>query len=323
MVRGARLALLAVALGFAGILAATRAGALAPRPGLLAGLGAAAGVLASVALALAATRLVRRREGRLAAAGESLLLAGVLAVAAAGLANWLLGFQGFAVLTEGDALPLARGTHLQGFTAGPAARLDDLAGTLRLARVEIVPAPAGGFVAESALETLGIGAPEAEVVIRSGRGAVAGPLVLHQGAFGFAPRLVIEKDGAVVFDRTVPFTSRREGATGVSFEQQLVVEAHRLAVDAVIGLDGLDERMKGHPVLALEVRREGQLLGKGILSPGHAAALDGGWSVGFAGLRMWSEIDVARRSYRTPALAGMALAALGALLWPIAARRGR
>jgi hypothetical protein len=322
MVRAARLALVVSSLAFAGALAATKAGALAARPALLAGLGAAVGAAAAVGLVVAAARL-RRREGRIAAAGEALLLAGALAVASAGLANWLLGFQGFAVLTEGQALPLAGGRHLQGFTAGPAARLSDLGGALRLAGVELLPAPGGGFLARSTLQVLGVGGPEQEVAVRSGRGASVGPLLLHQGAFGFAPRIVIERDGEVVFDRTVSFTSRREGATGVAFEQQFVVEAHRLAVDAVIHLEDLDERMKGHPVLALEVRREGRLLGTGSLSPGHAAALEGGWSVGFAGLWMWSEIDVARRSYRTPALAGTAIAALGALLWPLAAWRGR
>lgn len=322
MVRGARLALLVSSFAFAGVLAATKEGALAPRPGLLAGLGGIVALSAAAVLVLAAVRVLRGRERRLAAAGEGLLFAGVLTVASAGLANWLLGFQGFAVLTEGEALPLAGGRHLQAFTAGPAARLSDLDGALRLAEVELLPAPGGGFLAQSTLQVLGVGPPEEEVAVRSGRGASVGPLLLHQGAFGFAPRIVIERGGEVVFDRTVPFTSRREGATGIAFEQQFVVEAHRLEVDAVVDLEDLDERMKGHPVLVLEVRGEGKLLGTGTLSPGHAAALEGGWSVGFAGLRMWSEIDVARRSYRRPALAGMVLAALGALIWPIAAWRG-
>jgi len=92
-------------------------------------------------------------------------------------------------------------------------------------------------------------------------------------------------------------------------------------VQGEISLDDLDERMKGHPRLAVRVAKGGRAIGSGELLPGHFADLEDGYRVGFAGLKRWSEIDVSRRSYRGTAVAGLAVAALGAVLWPLAAWR--
>jgi hypothetical protein len=322
LVRVARLAALLLAGAFAAVLAVTRSGALEPRPARLAALAGGVLVAALASIALAAVRLVRRSGSPAALAAEAVLFLGLALVSGAGLANWALGIQGVAVLTEGDAIPLDRGAHLQELSAGPLARLSDVGGALRLAKVELKPAEGGAFVPESVVEVVQ-GDRVLSLRLTPARGASVGELLLLQGAFGFAPRIVVQKDGATVLDRTVPFTTRREGPAGVAFEADLEVASHGLHVVAAVDLDDVDERMKGHPAISVEVRRGGEVLGQGRLIPGHGATMRDGWHIGYGGMRMWSEIDLRRRSYRLPVLLGAALAAAGAVAWPLAGRRRR
>jgi hypothetical protein len=323
LVRVARLAALLLVAAFAAALAATRSGLLEPRPARLAALGGAVLVAAVGVAALALAGLARRREGRAALAAEAVLFAGLAVTAAAGLANWAFAIQGLVVLTEGEAIPLARGAHLQELSVGPLARLSEVDGVLRLVEVELEPVRGGGFVPRSRLEVMGAGEAVQELRVTPSRAAGAGALVLHQGAFGFAPRLVLQKDGITLLDRTVPFTSRREGPRGVAFEAELELASEGVQVVAAVDLTGLDEEMKGHPVLAVELRRGGEVLGQGRLLPGHGATMRDGWHFGYGGMKMWSEIDIRRGSSRLPALAGCALVVLGGVAWPVLRRRRR
>ena len=90
----------------------------------------------------------------------------------------------------------------------------------------------------------------------------------------------------------------------------------------VRGSVDLREGLSGVARLAVALPREGTLLGRGVLSPGHFAELNDSYRVGFAGLRKWSEIDVSRRHYGNIVLLGGGLALLGGLSWPLAWWRG-
>jgi len=261
------------------------------------------------------------RRGR--AAGESLLIAGILVALVAGSANWLLGLQGFVVLLEGEAVPLHGGTHLQQFDGGPLARIDEMDVALLLEELELVASGPGNFFPRShLLVTHSEDAPVMLSLDRNGAGST-GSLRFFQGAFGFAPRIVILKDGEELFDRVVPFTTRTREQAGISFAGTFTVEQEQLHVDGAVDLDSLDEGMRGHATLTLTVAREGRLLGRGRLIPGHFAEIDEGLRIGFAGLEKWSEIDVSRRHYGGAVLTGALIALAGAVVWPVAAWRRR
>ena len=51
--------------------------------------------------------------------------------------------------------------------------------------------------------------------------------------------------------------------------------------------------------------------------------IEQGYSVGFADLEKWSEVDLSRRNYRKTVFAGSVIALIGAVLWPLAAWRNR
>ena len=300
-----------------------KSGSVAHAPWVLAGLVGA--VVVSLLLRLLAVswslRTRRRKPGP--AIGEGLLVVGVLVALVAGTANWTLGLQGFVVLNEGEAVPLHGGSHLQQFDGGPLARMDEMNVVLTLEELKLLPAGDGFFYPEShLLVQRGSGSPQ-RVSIGPGTTGSAGPLRFHQGAFGFAPRIVILRNGKTVFDQVVPFTTQRSGPAGISFVGSFTIEKESLAVEGSVDLATLDAAMKGHATLVLSVRREGTAIGRGKLLPGHFADLEQGYRVGFAGLEKWSEVDVSRRTYGSAVLAGAALALGGAVFWPFAAWRSR
>ena len=59
------------------------------------------------------------------------------------MANWLYAVQGFALLHEGEAVPLLNGSHLSEFSSGPLADLEEMKLTVLLREVELVPDGAG------------------------------------------------------------------------------------------------------------------------------------------------------------------------------------
>jgi hypothetical protein len=266
-------------------------------------------------------RAGRRKAGP--AIGECLLITGVLMALGAGTANWMLGLQGFVVLNEGDAVPLHGGSHLQQFDGGPLARIEEMHVALALDELILQPVGPGLFFPESHLRVLRDASQPEKVVVSPRASGFAGPLRFHQGAFGFAPRIVILREEQEVFDRVVPFTTRREGPAGLSFAGTFTIERERLAVEGSVDLDSLDAGMRGHATLVLVVTRDGAPIGRGSLMPGHFADLEHGYRIGFAGLKKWSEIDISRRTYGGAVLAGAALALGGALFWPVAAWRSR
>lgn len=303
---------------------ALRIGLLHHTPAVLAWLVALAMAALLVRGAVCIVALARRR--RPAAGAEALLIAGLLTALGAGAANWLLGLQGFVVLHEGERVPLADGRHLVELTGGPLARIGEIDLVLGLEEVELRPVgPAGtrGFVPRSRLLVERPGAEPRRVAVEPRHLAAVGPLRLHQGAFGFAPRIVIERDGETVFDRVVPFTTERrdrDGVRGVSFEGVFTLARESLRVDGRVDLASLDAALRGHATLHLAVRRDGELLGRGRLLPGHFAEIGDGYRVGFTGLERWSEIDLSRRGYGEVLLGGAAVAGLGLLALPLAWR---
>jgi hypothetical protein len=299
---------------------ALRRGWVSHSPALLAGLVALLLLVLTVGAGRVIAGLARGsvRCGR--GGGELLLVLGLLLAASAGMTNWLLSLQGFTILIEGERIELAAGRQLQDFAAGPFSDLAEMGITLELRDLELSPEP-GGYVPESRIVCSRPGGEPEPLAVRPGASAACGSLVLHQGAFGFAPRVVIARDGGVVFDRVVPFLTRREGARGVVFEGDFTVASEALQVSGVVNLESLDAWMRGHAKLRLEVNREGRLIGRGELLPGHFAGIEEGYRIGFAGLERWSEIDVSRRDYGRWVLVGGGMSILGVLVWALAAWR--
>jgi hypothetical protein len=273
----------------------------------------------AIHLGLALPRL-SRRAGFVAGLASLSFSAGVVLIGGAGLANWLMGIQGYVVLTEKEAMPLAATTHLGGLDIGPLARASERDVTLGVEEVELRPVEPNGFEPVTHLIVSRPGEQPSQRAMGPRQPARVGALRFHQGAFGFAPRVVILKDGRTVIDRAVPFRTHPD-PSGLLFEGAFEVEAEKLLVNGTVTLEGLDDRMKGHPSLALAVTREGRDLGGGTLAPGHFAELSEGYRIGFAGMKRWSEIDVSRGTYSWPIWIGLGLVAGALLVWPVAAWR--
>jgi hypothetical protein len=276
---------------------------------------------ARLAVQLAA---LARRGGRiLPKIAEATLLAGVLFALGAGSANWLLGLQGFVILNEREAVRLDGGGQLQAFEAGPLARLEEMRLFLALNELDLVAEGSSGFLPVSSIDVWREGGEKQRLEVNPRAAASRGVLRFHQGAFGFAPRIVILKGKETLFDRIVPFTTERSGPSGISFAGRFNVEREALEVDGQVDLASLDEGMRGHASLLLTVWQNGELVGRGHLLPGQFADIEEGYRVGFAGLEQWSEIVISRRNYGRWVLAGCMLALAGAVLLPIAIWRSR
>ena len=130
-------------------------------------------------------------------------------------------------------------------------------------------------------------------------------------------------DRREVFDRVVPFVTERHGPDGLSFHGSFEIGAEDMRVEGRIDLDTLDDALRGHATLWVDVERSGVALGGGPLLPGHFAEIDDRYRVGFTDLRRWSEIVLTRRNYAGLMAPGLAATAVGWLLWPIARRKGR
>jgi hypothetical protein len=314
--------LLAVALGD---LLALKSGVVSHPHLWLAGLmGAAMLAFGARVLQLIVLRWTAREQGvRLyarigVAAGVALALAG-------GLANWSLGLQGYVILTEGETARLYEGSELQGFQAGPLGNVDELGVVVGLDELELVPQSPDAFSPVSRLQVWRGHLEPLKFSIDPHHSGAAGPLRFYQGAFGFAPRIAILRDGETsetLFDKVVPLLTERHGPQGLRFSGAFTVAAHDLRAEGVIRLDSLDDGLRGHATLDLNVTEGGRTLGSGSLLPGHFADLDGGYRVGFTGLHQWSEIVLSRRSYGSVMLAGILLAVCSGVFSVVANRRG-
>lgn len=295
-------------------LALLRAGR-APHPlGVLGGVAATAVVLAVVRAALTVAAAARRRIGPLRAAADLLVMAGVALAIGGGVWNWARGFQGFVVLTEGDAVPLGR--HLRDFRAGPLADTRLLDGALKLVDVKFTKVEGALFSPESHLVLEREGEPEKRIVVSQGSAGAVGAVRFHQGAFGFSPRIVVEESGRTLLDEAVPFETRGDAEGAVVFEGQVAVPGRSISVEGRVSLAELDpEDLKGHPILHVNVVEDGKRKGPGELLLGHFVEVRPGLRVGLAGMSRWSEIDVAHRSYRSAMLAGAGLLAAGLAAW--------
>jgi len=299
-------------------LVALKTGVIRHSPSVLAVLFGAAMLFFGARLCQLVGRLATRQEGRATHVAELLLVGGIMGTLLAGTANWLLGLQGAVILREDEVLQLHGGTALQIFEAGPMARLEEMGVFMALDELELVAVGEGGYSPVSHLRVWQEGDEVASLEVTAQEWDEFETLRFHQGAFGFAPRIVILEDGKTIFDQEVPFRSQRHGVSGVAFEQRFTVESERLEVEGRIDLASLDEGMRGHATLELAMVRSGAALGRGQLLPGHFAEIEEGFRVGFAGLGKWSEIDISRRDYSAWMKVSAVIALLGALIWPVA-----
>jgi hypothetical protein len=248
----------------------------------------------------------------LRAVGRILVLGGLALMFGSGIVNWLWSLQGYVVLREGDAVPLHGASHLRAFEAGPLSNLASLELTLQLEELRMVPTPEGGVYPESRLRLRGADGRVTVLDISPRQVAPYGSLRFYQGAFGFAPRIMIIRGEQTVFDEVVPFMTRlHDNGSYLSFEEAFTIEQEGLEVWGGIDLSSLDEALRGHAMLVVALRRAGQPLGEGRLSLGHCAEVGEGYRIGFAGLERWSEIDFSRRSLRRPVLWGTAITVIG------------
>ena len=294
---------------------AFRRGWVSRDPRLFAGLVMAVCVVMGLLLADTVVSLIRRRLSRLRATGQILLLGGLLAAGLTGTLNWAFSLQGVMVLIEGERLPLFDGRHLQEFDAGLLADPLEMGVTLELVEVELKALDGGQYTPHLRLLVSREDEEVDAMELLSHGSAASGVLRFHGGAFGFAPHIILQKNGETFFDQVVPFLSRREGAAGLGFDGLFTVASEALEVRGAVLLESLDAGLRGHPTLGLTVRRDGQVLGAGKLRPGEFAELEGGYRVGFSGLKKWAEIDISRRNYPGPILWGGAVALAGAVVW--------
>ena len=292
---------------------AQRSGWVAPHPQFLAAIVVAVLLFLLVDVASRSKRLATSRPRALTAMAGLAWRTGLGAVLATGMVQWLTHLQGYLILSEAEDVPLQGGAQFSGFEQGPLAPVDELSALLRLERLHLVPRGPDTFAARSELRVLGPPPRAAHISVEVGRPGVMGTLRLHQGAFGFAPRVVVLKEGTSLFDQYVPFRTVARGRGLLSFDGAFTVEPERLEVLGNVTLEGLDEAMRGHPTLELSLKKESRVLGSGRLKPGQFAEIGGGYRVGFAGLKRWAEIGVSRARYPTAMLAGAALLALGIL----------
>lgn len=307
-------------------LVALKAGWMSHHPALLAVLLVAA-LVAFLARVIELARSLPTEPRRVRAVAAIVGSVGIVVALLAGTANWSLSLQGFAILNEGESVALHGGTALQQFDAGPLARVEEMGLHLVLEEVKLVPAGPDGFFPESRLLVWREHQEPRQISVTPRVPAAHETLWFFQGAFGFAPRIVIVKKDEgeseeTVFDQLVPFTTERRGPAGISFNGLFMLEAERLLVEGIVDLATLDEGMRGHATLHLAVSREGETLGSGKLLPGHFAEIGEGYRIGFAGLEQWSEIVISRRNYGRLVLAGGIVALLGGMLWLLASWRG-
>jgi len=257
--------------------------------------------------------LATRRSLPPASAGARLLmLAGLIMVFGSGAINWLWSLQGYVVLKEREAMPLHGGAHLMAFESGPLSSEGSLDLTLQLEELTLVPTPEGGLHARSRLRIRGADGKVTVTDVSPRQIAPYGSLRFYQGAFGFAPRIVIVRGDDTVFDAVVPFmTQVHDRGAYLSFEEAFTIEDEGLEVWGGIDLSSLDEAFRGHAMLVVTVHRGGQQLGQGRLSIGHFAEIEDGYRIGFAGLERWSEIDFSRRNYRRQMVWGFGLFLVG------------
>jgi hypothetical protein len=256
--------------------------------------------------------MVKGRLQILQGVGRILILCGLVVMFGSGMVNWLWSLQGYVVLREGDAVPLHGGSHTRAFEAGPMSNMSALDLTLQLEELRLVPTPEGGLYPQSRIRVKGADGKVTVLDLGPRQVAPYGSLIFYQGAFGFAPRIVIARGSETVFDEVVPFmTQIHDRGSYLSFEEAFVVEREGLEVWGGVDLSSLDEALRGHAMLAVSVRRGEQPLGQGRLSLGHFAEIGDDYRVGFSGLERWSEIDFSRRSYRRQVQGGLGLLLLG------------
>ncbi len=290
-----------------------------PTPTLFAGLMAVAALLALLEIALS-LREAMRGPRRLARGGKAAALLGLVLMVGGALGNWLWHVRGYTVMLEGETAPFVGTGPLQAIEGGALARAGELDAVVGLEEVELRDTETGFYPEAVVLVTRPGRDPERLSVLQDVP-APLGSYVLALGAFGFAPRIVVLKGAETLFDETVPFTTRREGESGVSFEGEADVGETGLRVVGAVNLESKNPGVRGHPTVWLALRRGDEEVGSGELQLGHFALAKDDYRLGLAGMKKWAELDVARPNRTTPARFGLGLGALGILAWAVGAWR--
>lgn len=257
------------------------------------------------------TRILRRDDPVARGLVRFLVLLGSICIFGGGLFNWLRSLQGYLVLLEGDTVQLSQPNTLQERVCGLLARPEELAVSVRLEKLELIRQGGGDYFPLSRLFILDQARQSYRAELFPGHVLSVGPLRLHQGAFGFAPRIILLRGAETLLDQVVPFTTSSSRNDGLLFGGTVAVSQSEINIQGSLNFSGLDDRLRGHARLELSVTRGNELLGSGELLPGHFADIGAGFRVGFAGLSRWSEIDVARQNYRLIVVIGCALLLFG------------
>ncbi|HSN15924.1 MAG TPA: hypothetical protein VLT61_14930, partial [Anaeromyxobacteraceae bacterium] len=293
-----------------------RVGLLPPAAGAVLAMGAA---LAASAVFVQDLRALRSKR-RWSVVGSGLLFGGIAFAGGAGMVGWARSIQGYLLLAEGEPSPVSTVEDLQKHWGGPLGSVAELRGTVLLDRLLLEPVGRGFEPVSHVVARTEDGA-ERRVDVSPARPGVVGGLHLYQGAFGFAPRIVVKKGARTLFEGHVPFRTRLLERRAVAFDGEVDVPEEGLHVTGEVDLSTLDERMRGHPTLLLRVEKGGRELGGGALTPGHFADVGEGYAIGYAGMRRWSEVDVRRAGMARWVRAGLLASAAGLLLWLIATWR--
>jgi hypothetical protein len=218
---------------------------------------------------------------------RTLAITGALLVLGAGVANWAWSLQGYVVLQELEAMPVLAGGHLRALEKGPLADLEQLDFTLQLEELELLPSAEAGLYPASRLRVRGADGKVETLRIDPWHNAAYGNLRFYQGAFGFAPQIVVVHGDETIFDKVVPFTTEGHGvAGGITFEEEIDIGRDDLALWGAVDLASLDEALRGHATVVLQLKQGPRLLGEGRLSLGHFAEVAS--SVSSAGRRSTS-----------------------------------
>ena len=175
---------------------------------------------------------------------------------------------------------------------GPLARLEELRGRCASRSCRLAPAPRG--FSPSHGRGAGRGGPSSAVTLTPGASASLGTLRLPQGAFGFAPRLVVLRDGRTDLDRTCR-SDRASGRRGTAFTATWT--SHPRRPSPAKWTSSARRAMRGHPTLGCAVRKGGTGDRPRRAAAGRVRRPGGGYRMGFAGCGV-GEIDVVAASDR-------------------------
>lgn len=237
------------------------------------------------------SRLTLQRGVALGFWGSVVFHCGLLFCFVAPLVTALTGFSGELTLTEGVTMPLR-----EAVLAGPGeekGRLPDL--PVRLENLKGVYAGGIYKLHFGGDLLLGPAGREERHPFSVNAAASHGDIQFSLQHFGFAPQVVVKREGAVVFDYFANLRHAEEGdwfplegegdtRLFLLFLPDFVQEGRKI---------GTLSQEPVNPRLALKVVRDGAEVGRAIVAPGETARL-GEYTVTFPELKRWAGLSVTR-----------------------------